>query len=97
MIRSITWTIAEGNVIAAPPGDARERSLANLADGIRRALAEAYPGAEIEVRRENVSGAFEELEAESDEEDGYVEEDERERIRAIADDVWASDAWEVVT
>lgn len=95
MITKIRWTIAEGNVFSDDLGELdRERSLGQLQERILQALAEAYPGAEIEVGRANVEGAAEELEAQSDEPDGYVHEDELEVIRAIADEVWAGD-WEV--
>lgn len=95
MITKIRWTIAEGNVFSDDLGELdRERSLERLRDWIRRELQAAYPEAEIEVRRENVDGAVEELEAQSDDPDGYVDEFAQEAIRAIADEVWAGD-WEV--
>lgn len=95
MITEIRWTIAEGNVFCDDTGQLdRELSLDNLRQEILLAMRAAYPDAVVYVERQNVSGAAEELRAKSDAPDGYVEEDDLENIRAVADAVWARD-WEV--
>lgn len=96
MITEIRWTIAEGNVFSDDTGELdRERSLAGLQQGILEALSAAYVNAVVEVERENVSGAIEELRARSDEPDGFVGETELEEIRVLADEVWAAGDWMV--
>jgi hypothetical protein len=95
MITEIRWTIAEGNVFCDDTGQLdRELSLDNLRQEILLAMRAAYPDAVVYVERQNASGAVEELQAKSDAPDGYVEEDDLENIRAVADAVWARD-WEV--
>jgi hypothetical protein len=95
-VTRIDWTVADGNVWTDDSGDYdMEASLDSLAEQILEALKAAYPRASVTVTRENVSGAFRELRAYSDTEDGWVGDADLEDIRAVADGVWAADDWYV--
>lgn len=92
----IDWTVADGNVWTdeGPEWD-REASLEALAGQIHDALRAAYPTADVNVMRANVSGGARELVATSDDEDGMVTDITEERIKFIADSVWEAGDWYV--
>ena len=92
----IDWTVADGNVWTDESGEYdRESSLDLLAQQIADALRAAYPTAGVSVARANVSGAARELVATSDDEDGWVDEQTEEQIKAVADGVWEAGDWYV--
>lgn len=94
-ITRISWTVADGNCWTEDEGYDEDASLDLLVRLTEEALKAAYPEAEVTVRRENVGGGVRALEAYSDEDDGYVDDEAREQIREIADAVWAGGDWYV--
>lgn len=96
-VTRIDWTVADGNVWGDEDfqGHDREASLNNLVTMTEAALHEAYPQATITVIRANIGGAVEELYCESDDEDGWVDDETREQIKAVANSAWDTGRWPV--
>lgn len=96
-VTMIEYTVADGNVLGDDlDGVNVEASLNRLASRIDAALRAAYPDAQITVDRANASGAFDELRAESDDPDGWVDDETIEQIKEVADAVWDGGDWYVM-
>lgn len=94
-ITTINWTVADGNCWTEDEGYDMDASLDLLVRLTANALQAAYPQAAVTVRRENVGGGVRALEAYSDDEDGYVDDEAREAIIDTANAVWEAGDWYV--
>lgn len=94
-ITRIDYTVADGNAWTEDEGYDMDSSLDRLAEQIDAALTAAYPQATVTVTRENAGGAVRELRAESDDDDGFVDDDTQDEIKAVANGVWEAGDWYV--
>lgn len=95
-VTRIDWTVADGNVWTGDvDGYDMEASLDLLHRQILDALHEAYPKATVTVTRQNAGGGVRELDVETDDECGIVDDETEGEIKAVANAIWEAGDWYV--